>query len=220
MRQKHYTGPMLAAKPCTFRSAAAQNQSGNIDLMMKNVMKTGAVSLALAAATLFAQTASAAPDRNDRGAVTKKEIKAETRKAGKAGKVQTVKQTTVQTTKVNYAGNRGYTAYHKQNRYGNNSLQVMRRNAVNQCASAIQRKTDRAFPGPYGVANYKFRPNVQQIGPRGFKVQAPVRVSGRKASTTMPTTCIVRKGQVVELNYRAKKAFNILKGQQNKRRFY
>ena len=76
-----------------------------------------------------------------------------------------------------------------------------RRHAIQACGYAIQRKTDQAFPGPYGSANFDRRPDVERIGRGTIQVKAPVQIRGRFASETVPARCTLRFGRVADLDF-------------------
>ncbi len=141
---------MLAAKPRQKRSGTAQTRSGNLVYMMNTIMKAGVVSAAMAAAALLTQTATAAPISAN--VTTKVNIEKVTKKAN-GKKVVVTTRKTVHAQPTNYKG-------HKANPRGLTKFE--RRQAVRKCSAAIQHRTDRAFPGPFGTANYKFQPTITQ----------------------------------------------------------
>lgn len=197
--------------------------------MMKRIMTTGAVSVALAAATLLAPSALAAPgnrdgDRSDARTTVKVE--------------RTVTQTRTTDNRNDFRGNqrgelrgdrgddrsrntrssdRRYddnfrrSKYDRYDRWDWNDRFDRRdeltrrevRQAIRMCANALDAKTDQFYPGRFGDADYVRRPHVDVAGRAGraIEVRGPVQVTNRHGSKVVPSSCLVRHNRVVGLDF-------------------
>lgn len=174
---------------------------------MKYVMKAGVVSVALASATLLTPTASAAhyqagggPDRTAVQVTT--QIKAGplmvSSVKGPVGPVHHV-----------------HTSVYGRPQFGAMTVRE-RQIAIRLCEGAIQRRTDQAFPGPYGESGFRFRPQVKRIGPRAIEVAGRVDVSRARATTTLPASCVIRNGRIADVHFNAQLARQLLNWRQDK----
>ena len=172
--------------------------------MIKRIMTTGVVSAALAAATLLTQTASAAPE----SASYRQDIRSHQSNPARPG---TGHQPGANSGHGSYGtpGSHGTTNWPRPSTQSGPSSGwhtvsfTERRTAVETCSRAIQSRTDHAFPGPFGQAQYNGQPRVERVGPRdgAIRVSAPVKVSGRFQAAVTPSNCVVRQGRVVDLDY-------------------
>lgn len=196
---------------------------------MKRIMTTGAVSVALAAATLLAPSALAAPGNRDDGrADARTTVKVE----------RTVTQTRTADNRNSFRGDqrqdlrgdrrddrtRNYRdsdrryddnsrrgKYDRYDRWDWNDRFDRRdelthrevRRAIRMCAAALDAKTDQYYPGRFGDADYIRRPRVDVAGRAGraIEVRGPVQVTNRRGSKVVPSSCLVRHNRVVGLDF-------------------
>ncbi|MDF1681656.1 hypothetical protein [Ponticaulis sp.] len=151
-----------------------------VGLMMKPIMKTGVVSVALAAATLLIPAAHA-QERGERN-----------RDRFEPRHEQT---------------HRGYESNHRDNRdwrrgHGDRFelTRRERRQVINQCERAADDRADWSTRRGRAHTEFVGRPYVRQFGPAGYEVEGAVRVSTRRGSNIVPVECTIRRGRVVDLD--------------------
>ncbi len=156
------------------------NQVCQIELMMKPIMKTGVVSVALAAATLLIPAAHA-QERGERN----------------RDRIETRQEQTL----------RGYEANHRDNRDWNRGhgdrfelSHRERRQVINQCERAADERADWSTRRGRAHTEFVGRPYVRQFGPAGYEVEGAVRISTRRGSNIVPVECTIRRGRVVDLD--------------------
>lgn len=178
--------------------------------MMKHIMKTGAVSVALAAATLLAPSALAAPDRAEgKRQVMNQQV---TNSYDRRGYRNTERPRNRQTQeRGRFDDNHRNSKYGRYDRWDWNdrhndrdrSFRQERRQAVRACARALDARTDQFYPGRFGDAEFLRRPNVYRGGRAGraLIVEGPVKVTNRFDSKVAPASCKVRHGRVVNMDF-------------------
>lgn len=225
MRQKHYTGLMLRAKQSQNRSDRAQTPFGRLTNMMKHIVKAGAVSAALAAAALLTSNAYADTNRNQPDRQKERSVSNEMKRTGYSAYENRGPQSDSRTPRGRDNQNWNRNNDRNDTRFGRNGPQnswgseryeygrghharisgYERKKAIRSCARAIQYKTDRAFPGPSGRAYFVGRPSVERGRYGKIRVSAPVKLEARRIRTTLPASCEIRNGHVVDLNYSPKR---------------
>ncbi|GEM_PF-6712060 len=178
--------------------------------MMKRIISTGAVSVALAAATLLAPSALAAPDRAEgkRQVTTQQLSNGYDRRGNRSFEQRGHRQGQDQGRFDSWHRNDKYNRYDRwdwndHNSRRDRSFGQSRRQAVRQCAQALDARTDRFYPGRFGDADFLRRPRVYQAGRAGraLVVQGPVRVTNRFDSKVVPASCTIRHGRVVNMDF-------------------
>lgn len=201
----------------------AQDEADNLHFMVKHIMKTGAVSLALAAATLLTPAALADSKSNWSGGANASGHNASGPKdvRGGFGDKKVYSGQGSYSRQKDYGGSSGssrfghkhsYQSHGQHDRpgygYGEPPGHVsqfiaydIRKAAAAECSDAIKHKTDRAFPGPFGSTRYLGTPDIKRLAPGMLRVESPVTVQGRWTSMTVPSACTLRFGKVVDLDY-------------------
>lgn len=185
--------------------------------MMKRIMTTGAVSVALAAATLLAPSALAAPgdrdgNRSDYRANSKVERNIERNRTTRdRPELRGDRRDNQRTANRRFDDNFRNGKYNRYDRWDWNDRidrrhQLTQRDvraAIRKCARALDAKTDQYFPGRFGDADYIRRPRVDVTGRAGraLEVRGPVQVTNRRGSKIVPSSCVVRHNKVVALDF-------------------
>ena len=165
-------------------------------------MTIGVVSVALASAALLAPTAIAAPKGSD----LRHENSVSDKKGRQSAGQSYYKTSPLKTSKPSVYRSRGRYDRDRSiyNRDQSHHLSHReRRRAIQICAGALDRKTNRFFPGRFGDAEFARRPSVAREGRKGraIEVSGPVRVSNRGGSGIVPASCVIKSGRLVQLRF-------------------
>lgn len=158
-------------------------------IMMKHIMTTGVASVALATAALLAPAALAEPDNFSSFRQSEARSSSTSPYVPGAGS--------------RYSDHNRRDGSHSQHEKNNGLSRWEYRQAVQACAAALDQKTDRFFPGRFGDAEFVRHPRVDQIRRHGniIRVSGPVRVSNRGGSGIIPSSCTLRHGRVIDLDF-------------------
>ncbi len=160
-----------------------------IELMMKPIMKTGVVSVALAAATLLIPAAHA-QERGERN----------------RDRFEPRHEQTHRGYEPNHRDNRDWNRGHGDRDWRNGHgdrfelTRRERRQVINQCERAADDRADWSTRRGRAHTEFVGRPYVRQFGPAGYEVEGAVRISTRRGSNIVPVECTIRRGRVVDLD--------------------
>jgi len=150
--------------------------------MMKHIIKTGAVSAALAAATLLTPTALADTSLKD-----------------------TLVSPNRTPASVTFAHKSDKPLYGQASGY-KNKRNWKTREAIALCKRAISRQTEFAFRAPHVRADYGRRMSIDRVRRRGIRIEAPVQVSHRGQMVRIASSCTVQRGRVTGLDFNVQQA--------------
>ena len=174
-------------------------------------MTTGAATLALAAAALLTQTASADPQRSPNpqvGAQTPRTAQVSPPGGPDRSTYMRGNPSNHGTSQNGHPSNNRYGQNHTYSHgpgygpgsHGPSRVSWQERNAaIQKCET---RATQQSGHGHHfsRSADYVGTPNVTRLGPNGFRVTGPIRTSGFRSSTVSASSCEIRRWNVVDMD--------------------
>ena len=191
--------------------------------MMKRIMTTGAATLALAAAALLTQTASADPQRSPNP-----QVGAQTPRTAQVSPPGGPDRSTYMRgnpsghgspSSNNWPSNGHASGNHLGNTnshgprhspqpgyghspYGSSWVSSQERSAaIQKCETRAAHQTGHGHHYSSRRADYVGTPNVTRLGPYGFRVTGPIRTSGFRGSTVSASDCEIRGWNVVDMDF-------------------
>ena len=196
--------------------------------MMKRIMTTGAATLALAAAALLTQTASADPQRSPNP-----QVGAQTPRTAQVSPPSGPDRSTYMRghpshnshgpgNGSNHSGHGPGNSHPSNNSFGHGNTYrpghsprpgfgqgsfrsqfvswQERSAAIQKCETRAAQQTGHGHHYSPRRADYVGTPNVTRLGPYGFRVTGPIRTSGFRGSTVSASDCEIRGWNVVDMD--------------------
>lgn len=177
--------------------------------MMKYVMKTGAVSVALATAALFAPTALSAPD-SQTSSTHKVDHTSRNNGSGHEYNRQSRSHDGYNRGRSHHDRWGAHDRHNRYDRYGNRGrhrsyiTRHERYSAVRLCERAIDHRASHRSHNRYTRVDYLGQPHVTRSVRAGhaINVRGPARIHNGRGHTIVQSECTIRHGRVVDLDLR------------------